>query len=94
MLKTLTLTAMLGLTAGLTAGLAQAAETPTTAEQCHTMLDKVTEGADPAKLADDVLGKLDELMTVAERQCDTGQYAEVVKTAELIKSTLTETMKN
>lgn len=68
---------------------ASAMEAPTSAETCHKMLDEVTQTADPAKLPDEVLGKLDELMNTAEKQCEAGQYVEVVQTAEAIQSALT-----
>ena len=72
-----------------TAFAAAAMEIPTSAEGCHKLIDEVTQTADPAKLPDTVLGKLDELMNVAEKQCETGQFKEVVQTAEAIKTELT-----
>ena len=68
---------------------AHALEVPTSAETCQKMIDDVTQTADPAKLPEDVLGKLDELMTTAEKQCETGQFKEVVQTAEAIQAALT-----
>lgn len=68
---------------------ASAMEAPTSAEACHKLLDDVTQTADPNKLPDDVLGKLDELLNTAEKQCDEGQFAEVVQTAEAIQAALT-----
>ena len=68
---------------------ASAMEVPTSAEACHKLLDDVTQMADPNKLPDDILGKLDELMNTAEKQCEAGQFAEVVQTAEAIQATLT-----
>ena len=68
---------------------ASAMETPTSAESCHKMLDEVTPAADPSTLPDDVLGKLDELMNTAEKQCESGQFKEVMQTAEAIQKELT-----
>ena len=68
---------------------AQALEPPTSADQCRKLLDDVTQTADPAKLGEEVLGKLDELMTKAETQCETGQFKEMVQTAEAIQAALT-----
>jgi hypothetical protein len=68
---------------------ASALEAPTSAEGCHKMLDDVTQIADPAKLPEEVLGKLDELMNTAEKQCESGQFKEVLQTAEAIQSALT-----
>ena len=68
---------------------AQALETPTTAEQCRKLLDDVTQVADPAKLGEDVLRNLDDLMTKAETQCEAGQFKEMVQTSQAIQSALT-----
>jgi ABC-type phosphate/phosphonate transport system substrate-binding protein len=68
---------------------ASAIEAPTSAETCHKMLDDVTQTADPSKLPEDVLNKLDELMNTAEKQCESGQFKEVVQTAEAIQKELT-----
>jgi hypothetical protein len=65
---------------------AHALETPTSVEQCNALLDEVTAGADPAKLNDDVLNKLDELLTKAENQCEKSEFGDVVKTAEAIQA--------
>ena len=86
MLKKLLLGAAL---ATLSIAAAHALEVPTSAETCQKMIDDVTQTADPAKLPEDVLGKLDELMTTAEKQCETGQFKEVVQTAEAIQAALT-----
>ena len=72
-----------------TAFAASAMEPPTSAESCQKMLDDVTQAADPSKLPDEVLGKLDELMNTAEKQCETGQFKEVMQTAEAIQKELT-----
>ena len=68
---------------------ASALEVPTSAEGCQKMLDDVTQIADPAKLPEEVLGKLDELINTAEKQCEAGQYKEGSQTAEAIQSALT-----
>ena len=68
---------------------ASALDVPTTAEGCQKMIDDVTQTADPAKLPEEMLGKLDELMNTAEKQCEAGQFKEVVQTAEAIQSALT-----
>jgi TRAP-type mannitol/chloroaromatic compound transport system substrate-binding protein len=68
---------------------ASAMEAPTSAETCHKMLDDVTQTADASKLPEEVLGKLDELMNTAEKQCESGQFKEVVQTAEAIQKELT-----
>jgi hypothetical protein len=68
---------------------ASAMDVPTSAETCHKMLDEVTQTADPSKLPEDVLSKLDELMNTAEKQCEAGQFTEVVQTAETIQKELT-----
>ena len=68
---------------------ASALEAPTSAEGCHKLVDDVTQAADPSKLPEEMLGKLDELMTMAEKQCEAGQFKEVVQTAEAIQSALT-----
>jgi ABC-type phosphate/phosphonate transport system substrate-binding protein len=68
---------------------ASAMEAPTSAETCHKMLDDVTQTADSSKLPEEVLGKLDELMNTAEKQCESGQFKEVVQTAEAIQKELT-----
>lgn len=80
------------LTAALFVGsvvVASALDVPTSAEGCHRMLEDVTETADATKLAEETLGKLDDLMTTAERQCEAGQFTEVMQTAEAIRSALT-----
>ena len=68
---------------------ASAMEAPTSAETCHKMLDDVTQTADPSKLPDEALNKLDELMNTAEKQCESGQFKEVLQTAEAIQKELT-----
>jgi hypothetical protein len=68
---------------------ASALETPTSTETCQKMLDDVTQTADPTKLPEAALGKLDELMNTAEKQCEAGQFKEVVQTAEAIQTALT-----
>jgi hypothetical protein len=68
---------------------ASALEAPTSAEGCHKLLDDVTQTADPTKLPEAALGKLDELMNTAEKQCEAGQFKEVVQTAEAIQTALT-----
>ena len=75
-------------------GAAFALETPANAEQCHKLLDDITAGADPAKLPDDTLNKLDELLSRAENECEKGQFADVVKTAQAIQSMLPQAQKN
>jgi hypothetical protein len=70
----------------LFAASAFAVEPPASTEQCHKLLDDVTAGADPSKLADDALNKLDELLSKAENECEKGEFKEVVQTAEAIKA--------
>jgi len=65
---------------------ASALETPKSVEQCNALLDEVTAGADPAKLNDETLNKLDELLTKAETQCEKSEFTDVVKTAEAIQA--------
>lgn len=77
-----------------TAIAAHALEAPANVEACQKLIDDMTQTADPAKLPDDALGKLDELMSTAEKQCEAGQFTEVVQTAEAIQSALTATAKN
>ena len=86
MFKTLALTVAF---VGASALAASAMEAPTSAETCHKLLDEVTQTADPSKLPETVLGKLDELMSTAEKQCEAGQFKEVVQTAEAIQKELT-----
>jgi hypothetical protein len=69
--------------------LAIAAETPTSAEQCYKMLDEASGSADPAKFPEDVVKRVDELMSKAEGQCEAGQYGDAVQSAEAIKAALT-----
>ena len=86
MLKTLLLTTAF---VAMSAVAASALEVPTSAESCQKMLDDVTQTADPAKLPEEALGKIDELMITAEKQCESGQFKEVVQTAEAIQMALT-----
>ena len=86
MLKKILLSAVL---VAATAVAAHALDAPANVEACQKMIDDMTQTADPAKLPDEALGKLDELMSTAEKQCEAGQFTEVVQTAEAIQTTLT-----